>query len=115
MPRDIADSVQGTLDFLILKTLSWSDMHGYGIGRWIREQSGNDLVVEEGTLYPALHRLEEKGLIASEWSETQTGRRAKFYTLTGEGRRALVERVARWERHSAAIWRVLNAIPGSGA
>ena len=113
MPRDILESVQGTIEFLILKTLSWSDMHGYGIGRWIREQSGEELIVEEGTLYPALHRMEARCLIESTWSIAPSGRRAKFYGLTEEGRRELQARAERWDRYTRAITRVVNAIPES--
>jgi transcriptional regulator len=113
MPRDILESVQGTLESLVLKTLSWSDMHGYGIVRWIREQSGHELLVEEGTLYPALHRLEERGLVEADWMVSPTGRRARYYRLTSTGRRELEQRVDRWERYTRAVTRVLYAIPAS--
>ena len=111
MPRNFIDAVQGTLEFLILKALSGGPMHGYGIGRWIRASSGEALIVEEGTLYPALHRLEEQGLLDADWGVSDTGRRAKFYALTVEGRRELGERVARWEKYAAAVAEVLRAKP----
>ncbi len=109
MPRNIIDAVQGTLDFLILKTLSWGELHGYAIAEWILERSGQELMVEEGTLYPALHRLEEKGLIEAEWGLSENNRRAKYYSLTIGGRKALRERVASWERYSRAINRIVTA------
>jgi PadR family transcriptional regulator, regulatory protein PadR len=111
MPRNFIDAVQGTLDFLVLKALSGGPMHGYGVGRWIRQSSREELVVEEGTLYPALHRLEEQGLLAAEWGVSDTGRRAKYYRLTVDGRRELTERVARWERYAAAVAEVLRSAP----
>ena len=111
MPRDIIDSVQGTLDFLILRTLSWGEMHGYAISRWIFDQSGEELQVEEGTLYPALHRLENRGWVAGEWGLSENNRRAKFYRLTRAGRRELAARVASWRRFTLAVERVLDAVP----
>jgi PadR family transcriptional regulator, regulatory protein PadR len=103
--------VKGTLDVLILRTLGWQAMHGYAISRWIREQSGELLRVEEGALYPALRRLEERGLIEGEWSLTETGREAKFYGLTDEGRRAMRAEVRDWTRYVEAMTRVLQARP----
>ena len=114
MPRNIIDSVQGTLDFLILKTLSWGEMHGYAVARWIFDTSGEELQIEEGTLYPALHRLEDRGWIEAEWGLSENNRRAKFYRLTAEGRRELAERVTSWARFTRAVNRVLEATP-SGA
>ena len=111
MPRNIIDSVQGTLEFLILKTLSWGEMHGYAIARWIFDRSRDELQIEEGTLYPALHRLEQKGLIAAEWGTSDKNRRAKFYRLTTEGQRQLAERVKDWQRFTRAVDRVLQARP----
>jgi PadR family transcriptional regulator, regulatory protein PadR len=113
MPRDIIESVQGTLDFLILKTLTWDAMHGYAIVRWIREQSGEELQIEEGTLYPALHRLEDQGLVEAEWGLSENRRRAKYYRLTADGRRDLARRHRSWERYSRAINRVLAAAPSA--
>lgn len=111
MPRDILDSVQGTLDFLILQTLSWGDMHGYAIARWIFDHSGDELQIEEGTLYPALHRMEDRGWIAAEWGLSENKRRAKFYTLTTAGHRELSERTASWHRFTLAVNRLLEAVP----
>jgi PadR family transcriptional regulator, regulatory protein PadR len=111
MPRDIIDAVQGTLDFLILRTLSWDAMHGYAIARWIREHSGDELQIEEGTLYPALHRLEDRGLIEAEWGLSENRRRAKYYHLTPDGRRELKQRIAGWERYARAVAGVLAARP----
>jgi PadR family transcriptional regulator, regulatory protein PadR len=103
--------LKGTLDVLILRTLSWQPMHGYAVSRWIREHSGDVFRVEEGVLYPALRRLEERGLVQGEWSLTETGREAKFYTLTDEGRRRLRAEVRDWTRYVAAMSQVLEARP----
>jgi PadR family transcriptional regulator, regulatory protein PadR len=111
MPRDILDSVQGTLDFLILKTLTWGDMHGYAIARWIFDHSDEELRIEEGTLYPALHRLEDRGWIEAEWGLSDNKRRAKFYGLTSEGRRELRERMVSWNRYTRVVDRVIRAVP----
>jgi len=81
-----SDLFTGTLDILILKALTWGPRHGYAIGRWIRETTEDVLAVQEGALYPALHRLERRGVISEEWGETDTGRQAKYYTLTSAGR-----------------------------
>ena len=83
------DFLKGTLDLMILKTLSWAPTHGYGIARWIEQCTSDTLKVEEGSLYPALYRLEEKGLIAAEWGTTEHNRRAKFYRLTTAGKKQL--------------------------
>jgi len=112
VPRDILDSVQGTLDFLILKTLTWGEMHGYAIARWIFDHSNEELRIDEGTLYPALHRLEDRGWVAAEWGLSENKRRAKFYRLTTEGRRELGERMASWSRYTRAVDRVIQAVPG---
>lgn len=101
--------LKGTLDLLILRTLSWEPLHGYAISRWIREHSGEVFRVEEGALYPALRRLEERGLIAGEWSVTDTGREAKFYALTADGRRQLRNEARDWGRYVEAMSRVLDA------
>lgn len=111
MPRDISDSVQGTLDFLILKALSWEEMHGYGITRWLREQSGGEFRIEEGTLYPALHRLESRGLVRSSWGVSENNRRAKYYALLAEGRRQLERETETWARFSRVVGQVLSAAP----
>ena len=105
-----SDLFTGTLDILILKAVSWGPRHGYAIGRWIRETTEDVLVVQEGALYPALHRLERQGLLAEEWKLTDTGRRAKFYTLTRAGRARLRAESARWSRYSHAVSRALAAL-----
>jgi len=104
-----SDLFTGTLDVLILKTLSWGPMHGYAIGRWIRETTSEVLRVEEGALYPALHRLERKGLLEEEWRLTETHRQAKFYTLTASGRKRLRAEMQRWTEYSTAVSTVLTA------
>jgi len=101
--------LKGTLDVLILKTLSAAPMHGYGVSRWLRETTGEDFNVEEGALYPALRRLEKKGLVESEWGETDTGREAKFYRLTAQGRGALETELRTWHRYVQAMGKVLGA------
>ena len=113
MPRNIIDSVQGTLEFLILKTLSWGEMHGYAIARWILDRSKEELQIDEGTLYPALHRMEMKGLIRAEWGLSENNRRATYYELTAMGRRELAQRVMDWDRFTRAVNRVVPASAGS--
>ena len=101
--------LQGTLDLLVLKTLhSRSAIHGYGIATHIQEVSDNVLRVEEGSLYPALHRLEQAGLISSTWQTSETSRRARFYQLTAQGRRELKSEEKNWESIIAAVTRVLQ-------
>ena len=102
------DLLRGTLDLLVLKTLSWGPMHGLGVLRWIEGTTHDRLTIEEGALYPALHRMEQKGWLAGEWGITDKNRKAKFYRLTAAGRRALKERVESWERHVAAVGKVLT-------
>ncbi|HYC53107.1 MAG TPA: PadR family transcriptional regulator [Gemmatimonadaceae bacterium] len=102
-----SDLFTGTLDLLILKALTWGPSHGYAIGRWIRETTGDVLVVQEGALYPALHRLERKGLLSEEWRESETGRQAKYYSLTPRGRGYLRTERKRWEQFSGAVARAL--------
>lgn len=102
--------LKGTLDVLILKTLSWGPMHGYGISKWIRERTDEQFDIEEGALYPALRRLEQKGWLASEWAVTETSREAKFYRLTSSGRSALRRELAEWSRYVVAMSRVLEAV-----
>lgn len=97
------DLLQGTLDVLILKTLSWEPMHGYAISRWIRQRTDEVLTVEDAALYQALHRLERKGLIESEWGLSENNRRAKYYHLTTEGRRQFVEQTSGWQRFASAV------------
>ncbi len=101
--------LHGTLDVLILKTLSWGPMHGFGIGRWIEQLSAGDLRIEEGSLYPALYRIERKGWIESSWGLSDNQRRAKFYQLTTEGRRQLLSNADTWTTFAHAVARVLSA------
>ena len=103
------DLLKGTLDVLILKTLSWGARHGYGISKAIREVTEDDFQVEEGALYPALRRLEKKGLLEASWGETDTGRQAKFYALTPQGEARLADELSRWSRYVEAMSRVLLA------
>jgi len=107
------DLVRGTLDVLVLKSLSAGAMHGYAVARWIKRASNDALLVEEGALYPALHRLAKKGLIASEWGTSENNRRAKFYALTGDGRDALASESESWERYVEAVQQVMAADPGN--
>lgn len=103
------DLMQGTLELLILKTLSREQMHGYGIAQRIHETVDELLKVEDGSLYPALYRMEERGWIASEWGVSDNNRRAKFYKLTRKGRQQLSAQSVNWERVSQAVTRVLQA------
>ena len=104
------DLLQGTLDLLILKTLVLGPLHGWGISKRLRQLSGDVLEVGQGSLYPALYRLEDQGWISAEWGTSDEGRRAKVYTLTAEGRRQLAAERAQWRRFSAAVDEVLSAI-----
>ena len=104
-----ADLLQGTLDLLILKTLSGSEMHGYEIAERIHASSNEALSIEEGALYPALHRLELRGLLASTWDVSANNRRAKYYRLTAAGRKQLKESMESWRRTSAAINSILES------
>jgi PadR family transcriptional regulator PadR len=102
--------LQGTLDVLILKTLSWGPRHGYAVARWLHDTSDDVLRVEEGALYPALHRLEHRGLIESEWGLSENNRRAKYYQLTAQGRRQLRAKATSWARYAAAVSKVLAVV-----
>ena len=102
------DLVQGTLDMLVLKTLTRGAMHGYAIAEFIQLTSEDVLRVEEGALYPALHRLELRGLLAAEWGVSENNRRAKYYRLTAAGRKRLAAEAERWERMTAAIGRIIQ-------
>jgi transcriptional regulator len=98
----------GTLDLLMLQTLRWGPKHGYGIGKWLAERTGGEVDLDEGALYSSLHRLEKKSLIVGSWGETETGRRARFYTLTKKGWKALEREITRWELHAGAVFAVLR-------
>jgi|ERR1700722_1213349 len=106
--NEAGDLLRDTLDMLILKTLSHGEMHGYDIAEYIHETSNDVLRVEEGALYPALHRLELRGLLAAEWGASDNNRRAKYYKLTAAGRKQLTEETAHWKRMSSAIARILE-------
>src|SRR5690349_21794392 len=108
MAQTKSELLQGTLDLLILKTLSSETMHGYAIVQRIQQRSNDILVVEEGSLYPCLYRMEEKGWISAEWGKSENNRRAKFYSLTRAGRKQLEEETAIWERVCRAITLVLQ-------
>jgi len=101
--------LHGTLEVMILKTLSWGPMHGYGIGRWIEQQGGDALQIEEGSLYPALYRLERKGWIDAAWGLSEKNRRAKYYRLTPQGRAALRTNAALWTNFARAVGNVLTS------
>ena len=105
------DLLQGTLDLLILKTLSWGAMHGYSVARLIRERSDGAFLIEEGALYPALHRLERQGWIESDWGLSENNRKAKYYRLTALGRRRLSDETVSWNRLAQAMARSLSATP----
>jgi transcriptional regulator len=109
MARPPLDLLQGTLDLLVLKTLSWGPAHGYAIARWIEHLTGSVLTVGEGSLYPALHRLEERGLIDSEWQLSETKRRTKVYRLLARGRTQLRTEMSAWDDFARAIAKVLSA------
>jgi len=109
LDRTSIDLLQGTLGVLILKALSWGPMHGYGVNRWIEQIAGEDLLIEEGSLYPALHRLQARGLVTSQWTVSDSNRRVRSYTLTDLGRQQLRAEMTRWDNFSAAVSRVLQA------
>lgn len=103
------DLVQGTLDMLVLKALERGPLHGYAVAEWIHESSADVLRVEEGALYPALHRLELKGLLKAEWGTSDNNRRAKYYALTNSGRKYLAAEREHWSRMTSAITRVMQS------
>jgi PadR family transcriptional regulator, regulatory protein PadR len=107
MPKP-SDLLQGTLDLLILKTLAREALHGWGISKRILQLSGDVLSVQQGSLYPALHRLEQQGWIEAEWKDTELGRSAKFYSLTREGKRQLERELESWNRLSSAVGLLLK-------
>ena len=109
MPREDLDLVRGTLDLLVLKTLAWGPMHGLGVVRWIERVTENRLKIEEGALYPALHRMEEKGWLEAQWGYTERNREAKFYRLSAAGRRQLAAELSRWSRYTEAVQLVITA------
>jgi transcriptional regulator len=102
------DLLQGTLDLLILKTLTWGSMHGYAVARWISDTTDDDLQIEEGALYTALHRMEKRGLLASEWGVSEKNRKAKYYELTALGRKQLRSQTDVFTRYARAVFKVLQ-------
>ncbi len=104
-----SDLYTGSLDLLILKAVSWGPLHGYAIGRWIRHSTDEALAVQEGALYPALHRLERKRFLEEEWGLTDTNREAKFYRLTRSGRKQLQTELVRWQRYAHVMTAALTA------
>ncbi|MBL8985515.1 MAG: PadR family transcriptional regulator [Gemmatimonadetes bacterium] len=108
MPAPV-ELLQGTLDFLILKTLTWGPMHGFEISRWIKRTTEDALEVEEGALYPALHRMERKGWLEAEWAMTEQSRRAKYYRLTRAGRERLRAQDTEWRRYVAVVGKIIAA------
>jgi transcriptional regulator len=115
VPRQPLDLLQGTLDLLVLKTLTWGPAHGYAIARWIEQVSGSVLQVGEGSLYPALHRLEERGWVESEWQMSETNRRAKVYRLLPPGRQQLKREATSWNQFAGAIAKVLSTMAAPDA
>jgi PadR family transcriptional regulator, regulatory protein PadR len=103
--------MKGTLDAMVLKTLTWGPMHGYGVTRWIREQSGGALSVEDAAMYQALHRLEDRGWVEAEWGLSENNRKAKYYALTEAGREQLRSEVNTIRRYVRALFQVLEAEP----
>src|SRR3954462_11939755 len=109
MARTQIDLLQGTLDLIVLKALSWGPMHGFGLARWIQLTTEDALQVEEGSLYPALYRMENRGWIKAQWALTENGRRAKYYKLTAAGRRQPAAELETWARMSAAMGKIVAA------
>ena len=105
------DLVPGTLDMLAMKAVAAQSLHGFGIARWIEGVTGDRLTVEEGALYPALHRMEKRGWLASDWGKTENGRRARYYRLTAEGHAELNSRQARW---AGSVWAVQQVLESEG-
>ena len=106
------DLLRGTLDLLLLKTLSWGPMHGLGVVQWIEDVTHQRLQIEEGALYPALHRMEQKGWLEAEWGITEKNRQGKFYRLTPQGRAQLAAELSKWSRYTEAVGLVLAAEGG---
>jgi transcriptional regulator len=109
MPKHELQLLQGTLDVLVLKTLTGGPRHGYAIARWIRDTTDDELVVEDRALYVSLHRMQQRGWVESEWGVSENNRRARYYGLTGAGRKQLRAQTARWARYAAAVSKVLRA------
>ena len=108
MPRDTSDLLHGTLDLHVLKALSTTPLHGFGLSQWIERRAGGDLEIVDSALYKALHRLEDDGAIAAEWGVSENNRRAKYYSLTARGRQRLRAETATWKRYVVAVTNVLE-------
>ena len=109
MARDNLELIQGTLDVLVLKALIFGPLHGYAVARWIRDTTDGTLEVEEGALYTALHRLEKRRWLTSDWGLSENNRRAKYYLLTDDGRKQLAAKEKSWMRYAEAVFKVLRA------
>jgi PadR family transcriptional regulator PadR len=114
MPDEL-DVLQGTLDLLVLRALSTAPMHGYNILAWLKRATSGELHIEDAALYPALHRLEARGFIRSEWGVSENNRRAKYYELTAKGGRKLASETATWERYALLMARVLRSTEGGAS
>ena len=114
-PAKTADILRGTLDLLILQALSWGPAHGYAVAKWIETATGDALALGEGTLYPALHRLEEREWVTASWGTSANNRQAKFYALTRKGRAQLRIEAENWRRYAAAVFTALDAPARPGA
>src|SRR3954470_8188452 len=115
MARTSVDLLQGTLDLIVLKALSWGAMHGVGLARWIQLTTDDVLQVEEGSLYPALYRMENRGWIKAQWALTENGRRAKYYKLTPTGKKQLTAELETWARMTDAMAKIVAARPLAAA
>src|SRR5215813_3312555 len=109
MTNQSLDLLQGTLDLIVLKAVSWGPMHGFGLARWIQSTTDDLLQVEEGSLYPALYRMENRGWIKAQWALTENGRRAKYYRLTATGRKQLATEAESWAQLTGAIGKIMAA------
>jgi PadR family transcriptional regulator PadR len=109
MSQGVPEVLRGTLDLLILKALSWGSAHGYGVARWIQHATNDALAIGEGTLYPALHRLEERGWITASWGISENRRQPNYYSLTKRGRAQLRVETDNWQRYAAAVFAALEA------
>jgi transcriptional regulator len=108
MPTNDLEVLQGTLDVLVLKTLTWGPRHGYAIARWIRETTDEALTIEDGALYTSLHRMEKRGWLSADWGVTEQGRKVKLYSLAASGRKALRTQADQWSRYVIAVSKVLQ-------
>jgi PadR family transcriptional regulator, regulatory protein PadR len=108
MTQPTGSLLQGTLDLLVMKTLSWGPRHGYAIARWIEQATDDDLQIEEGSLYPALYRMERRGWISATWGVSELGKRIKVYSLTAQGRAQLRTETAQWSHFTSAVAKVLG-------